>query len=278
MLSGAWAHGAFLAAAIAVSFLPHVTLARESDPDESFGSGKLDLSIAVAKTTLSPFDGVLVTPKTVLVPGVYYERGNLFAGTKGDTGYDITGVGYYLAHSPRLQLGVALSYQPGRKEAKDVRYHGLGDVAGSAETVAFAQWNPFSGRYQELVQVYGNASRATNHARGVIGTFGVTVGVPVTETAHGFLDISANWNDSRYARSYYGVTTAQAAASAYPAYRPGSGIAVTTVSTGIDYNIGRKWEFVWSVGKMHFVGDVGRSPVIGKPSLPTLLLLLTRHY
>ena len=145
--------------------------------------------------------------------------------------------------------------------------------------MVFAQWNRLSGSLQELFQVYANARRAGSHSRGTIGTFGLTIGLPVTKTAHSFLDFSANWIDSRHARAYYGVTAAQALRYRripltcldrgwpQPQFQPAS----TTISA----DSGNSSE---ALVKMHFAGDVDRSPVVGKSSLPTILLVLTRHY
>lgn len=74
-------------------------------------------------------------------------------------------------------------------------------------------------------------------------------------------DLQSTWANKDYARTYFGIDDAGAAASGLAAYRPGSGFrdvgAGMTVGYWFDRNIG----VIGRVGATYLVADIGDSPI-----------------
>jgi outer membrane scaffolding protein for murein synthesis (MipA/OmpV family) len=70
-----------------------------------------------------------------------------------------------------------------------------------------------------------------------------------------------NWGDSRYMRSYYGVSATESAASGYPLYVPGSGLRDVGLSTGFRMEISPEWMALWGASIGRVLGPAAQSPL-----------------
>lgn len=75
------------------------------------------------------------------------------------------------------------------------------------------------------------------------------------------LDAQTTWVNQDYARTYFGVTPAEAAASGLSAYSPGSGIKDVGVGVTAGYWFSERFGVTGRVGATYLVGDIGDSPV-----------------
>jgi MipA family protein len=228
---------------------------------------KLDFTFGAQRAVSSPFDGVRIRSKTEAVLNVNYERGAWFADTQ-------RGLGYYFIKRPELSLGLALNYQPGREEAKDARYKGLGDVSGAAEARLYGQWQPVP----QVWTVYGDAGQAFGGSKGLLYNVGTTVGFPIAGQFSGFVDVYATGGSNKYVQAFYGVNPSQSAASGYAVSQPGGGVFLTGASLGVQWTVSPKTELVASIGRTHYTGNVGNGPVVQERNQPAAALVLTYHY
>lgn len=228
---------------------------------------KLELSVGAVRGTQSFFKGVLLQSRTDPLIGIELARGRWFASS-------LNGVGYLLADSPTLSVGVSANYMLGRKESREARYRGLGDVDGSAAANGFFEWRPV----KDAVTVYGNVLKATRSQNGTLATLGATVGVPVTPKLSAFVDVYVNWADSRYAKSYYGVNAMQSVASGYVPYAPKGGFLSSTPSVGLDYEVDKHWHLSGFVGGTKLATLAANSPVVTTRRQPVAAVLVTYKY
>ncbi len=233
------------------------------DPD----TWKVELSVGAVRGTQSLFKGVLLQSRIDPLIGIELAKGRWFASS-------LNGVGYLLANSPSISVGVSANYMLGRKESRETRYRGLGDVAGSAAANGFFEWRPV----KNAVTVYGNVLTATRSQNGTLATLGATVGLPVTTKLSAFIDIYANWADTRYAQAYYGVSAAQSAASGYVTYTPKVGMLSRTPSVGLDYEWDKHWHVSGYVGATKLASFAANSPVVANRSQPVAAVLVTYKY
>jgi outer membrane protein len=69
-------------------------------------------------------------------------------------------------------------------------------------------------------------------------------------------------SDGRYHRAYFGVTPAEAARTALPAYRPGGGVQAVGATAGLLKQLTKRWGLYSYAKYDRLVGDAGRSPVV----------------
>jgi outer membrane scaffolding protein for murein synthesis (MipA/OmpV family) len=70
------------------------------------------------------------------------------------------------------------------------------------------------------------------------------------------------WGSDGYSSTYFGVTPAEAAVSAFPAYAPGSGIVSAGIEVGAQYELSRNWYLDGTLAWNRYVGDAADSPIV----------------
>jgi outer membrane scaffolding protein for murein synthesis (MipA/OmpV family) len=68
--------------------------------------------------------------------------------------------------------------------------------------------------------------------------------------------------NARYQRAYFGVTPAQAAATALPVYRPEGGLQSVGATAGLSYQFSRSWGIMSYARYDRLVDDAADSPVV----------------
>jgi len=116
-----------------------------SQADETPATDKFEVSVGMSRTSQSLTHGVLVNYRSVPTLNVSYETAQGFASLQN-------GVGLWLAHEELFKAGVSVNYMMGRQEKADSRYVGMGDVAGSAMSYVWAEWQPV----KDAITLYGN--------------------------------------------------------------------------------------------------------------------------
>jgi outer membrane protein len=75
------------------------------------------------------------------------------------------------------------------------------------------------------------------------------------------LDARTTWVNQDYARTYFGISPAEAAASGLAAYRPGSGVRDVGMSMTAGYWFSPRLGVMGAIGANYLVGDFADSPV-----------------
>ncbi|MDE2427658.1 MAG: MipA/OmpV family protein [Burkholderiales bacterium] len=170
----------------------------------------------------------------------------------------INGIGYNFSKAPGWQYGLRMSLEAARDESRSAKLNGLGDVNTALEPGAFLNYSinqnyslVSSIRYGSGVDhnglqlsVGGRATTSLNSRHRLSASFG------------------ANWANSSYVQSYYGVTAAQSVASGYTQYTPSAGLTDLRVGASWHWNIDTNWSLTTGASVKHLTGDTGKSPFV----------------
>lgn len=90
----------------------------------------------------------------------------------------------------------------------------------------------------------------------------------------------AGFGDSRFARTYFGVTPAESAASGLAAFRPDGGLTSLGVELGARYDLGPSWGIEGTISYDRLQSDAARSPITGQGSATQMgvMIGLTRSF
>ncbi len=80
------------------------------------------------------------------------------------------------------------------------------------------------------------------------------------------LDAQASFVDDKYMRSYFGVTSVEAARSGLAAYRPDSGVRDAGLGLTLGYQLSERWGVIGRAGANYYLGDATDSPVVKEGS------------
>jgi MipA family protein len=174
-------------------------------------------------------------------------------------------------------VGISLSSSSGRVDNKDgsllrpgsKRLRGMGEIKGAAEFGVF-------GHVTLGIPIMLSLTKGTGDGKADVKDFSVkghggTQAVLSTEIPWKVSDAltlslspSINWADDKYTRTYFGVTTAQAARSNFKAFNAKGGIKSYGINAGASYSITKNWSADASVGYEQLQGDAGKSPLTQK--------------
>lgn len=169
------------------------------------------------------------------------------------------GLGLDAVRSDKLRVNFALRLDNGRRSAVSDKLAGIENVRrtirmrSSATWILAHGWRAAAGWNMDLLGRGG----------GNVIDVGIGHDRPLTPDLIWNVGGGVNWADSRYMRSYYGVTPEGSIASGYPVYTPGSGLRDVSIGTSFRLEINREWMALWggSVGRV--LGPAAQSPLTG---------------
>lgn len=182
-------------------------------------------------------------------------------GTKraGDIG---RGLSLNVHEGDRARVSLGLRYDGGRDEAESGALAGLGDIrptlrARLAANVALE--GPWRLGASWSVDAFGRGGGSYSE---------LSAGWEQTVLPATVLTLSGNLSlaDGRYMQTYYGVSEAQAANTAYPVYEPGAGLREITFALGLRHQLSREWILVTGFGLSRLLGPAAASPLTISPS------------
>ena len=239
-----------------------------SQADETPATDKFEVSVGMSRTSQSLTHGVLVNYRSVPTLNVSYETAQGFASLQN-------GVGLWLAHDELFKAGVSVNYMMGRQEKADSRYVGMGDVAGSAMSYAWAEWQPV----KDAVTLYGNVGHSWHSASGTLAQWGATLGFPVAQSVNGFVDVSRYWANQRYVQRYYGVSTSQSHTSGYSMFTAhDAGTLYANTQVGLLLALDRDTDLIAAYGRSTASGRLMESPVVNQKTQAMSALVLNRRF
>ncbi len=194
---------------------------------------------------------------THVIPAVSLAYGRFFLGGLPGSGATL-GVGAYLARTEHFQFGVSVGgeIRKPREASDDPVLRGWGDIARTERGAAFANYNI------DWFNVHGYVSTDIGGKHeGTIASVSFEGRIHPSPK----LALSAGpevlWTDSKYARTFFGVTAAQAAIADIAPYVAKSGINTVRFGVGADYALTRHWGLGAHVAYGKLQGDAADSPV-----------------
>lgn len=167
----------------------------------------------------------------------------------------------------------------GAREGKG-RLAGLADIRAGLELGLGAHYTTRDW------QVFGEIRRGLRAHSGIVGDLGANLILRPAEglTLHG--GPRARFGSDSFARTYFGITPAEAAAAAaagnpgLTAFAPGGGLHALGFEVGAYQAIGRDWGVSANIRYDQLRGDAARSPIVaqGRRDQVTAQFGLTRHF
>lgn len=191
------------------------------------------------------------------VPMVYIKQGPFYLDS-------LRGLGYRYDTDSGLFFGQALNWDPGRADHKSDsrpganRLRGMGTIKGALVTSAevgysFAPWL--------AVRAEGEFA-LTERDRGNRYTLGLEGGLYSGSKNEVWYSVNAHFSDRRFARTYFGVSPSQNAATSFARYTPDRGLYAYSASLNWEHRFTKHWSVLFSVNAVNLVGDAEKSPIV----------------
>jgi MipA family protein len=201
-----------------------------------------------------------------LKPAVYlrYGRFSLSTGagfTTRRADQVLRGLGVDVWSTDRVRLSLAARLDSGRSESSSPALAGMGEVDGTLRARASANW-----RLDHGWQLGAAVSiDALGHGQGALGELSFSRETALTPDTVWIWGGSLTFGDATYMRSYYGVTTEQAANSGYAPYVPSAGLRDLALSIGLRSELTPQWVGFINGGATRSLGPLLDSPLVVQP-------------
>jgi len=173
----------------------------------------------------------------------------------------VRGVGLDLVQNERLRVNFALRIDNGRSAADSGALAGMGDISRTIRVRAAATrqlddgWRVGASWNLDLLGQggghYGDVSFAREQRISPRAFW--TWGGGVTAA------------DSRFMRTYYGVSAEQSARSGYPQYVPNAGLRDAGLYANLNTDLGERWVLLAGINVSRQLGPAAASPLTVKP-------------
>lgn len=168
------------------------------------------------------------------------------------------GLGYNFSKDPNRQYGMRMSLEAARDESRSARLHGLGDVNTALEPGAFYNYL-INQNYALLSSIrYGSGSDHNGLQISLGGRATTSLNTHHRLTA----SVGANWANTAYLQSYFGVNAAQSAASGYSQFSPSAGLTDVRLGANWHWSIDTNWSLTTGASLKYLTGDAGKSPFV----------------
>ncbi len=206
--------------------------------------------------------------RTLVLPVLDYQWANgWFAGVTN-------GIGYNFSATPQMQYGLRLTADLGRRESRASALRGMGDVDPAAEGGVFFNYSLPQGLSLTTSVRYG----AGVDAKGLVVDLGAGYTTAIAADWHLSAGTGITLANARYLQSFFGVTSAQSAASGYAAYTAGSGARDVRANVALTYSIVARTAVTAALSASSLLGDARESPLVRKRTSESAVVAVTYAY
>lgn len=205
-----------------------------------------------------------------------YQMGNGFYAST------LRGLGYGRQFG-KLNVTAAIGYRGERMDKEETtfggrrgsdRLKGMGVVKGSATGVLGAGYSMIDG-----LVLSGQVEMPLSHREnGRSGGIALTGTLIEDKTDQVTVSLGANFSDRKYAQTYYGVTAAQAARTAFRQFTPKAGLHEATFNMSWRHKLDERWSVTAMAGFSTLVRDAARSPISLRDHSPTAAVYASYSY
>ena len=172
------------------------------------------------------------------------------------------GIGFNFSASPQFQYGLRLTIDLGRKESRSSALRGMGDIDAKADFGAFFNYATAEGVFATSSLRYG----AGNDGKGVVVDLGTGYSTALAAQWRLGAGVALSVVNADYMQAYFGVTSAQAAASGYARYTPGAGVRDVRANAALSYLFDRRLSTTLALSASSLQGDARTSPLTRQTS------------
>jgi outer membrane scaffolding protein for murein synthesis (MipA/OmpV family) len=158
--------------------------------------------------------------------------------------------------APKLNLGVQLAYESGRKtsESNLLRSRNAPSIEPGASIGAHVEWNPQLGPMP--LSLIARLRQAVDVDHGAQADLRLTVGILEKYGFDAALFGQVTWADARSVRKFYGA----------PGFDPGGGLLSGGLGVFVLYDLSRDWVVMASIEGHRLYGDAASSPLTERRS------------
>jgi outer membrane scaffolding protein for murein synthesis (MipA/OmpV family) len=170
------------------------------------------------------------------------------------------GIGVNVLSFSHVRIGVAITYDLGRPMHEDGRaLNGLGNINPSPEMKIFAGYT-LAEAFPLTLRV--DIRRQLGASNGWVGDAGAYMPMPGSSARFAwFAGPSVTFGDQRYMNEYFGITSAQAADTAYPRYRAQAGFKSAGFGISAAWIITPHWIIDEASSVDELLGSAAKSPI-----------------
>jgi MipA family protein len=153
--------------------------------------------------------------------------------------------------------GVSAGLGGGRKHTANKALENLGDLDSGIDVGGFV------GTQLGPIQVGMDVAKEMgDNRKGIYANFTLGYMQPITEQFSMNVGVAAGWADQNWMQEYYGITTAQSAASGYTKYDGKAGFKSVGIMAGADYAINEHISLGLNVGYTKLLDNAANSPIV----------------
>jgi MipA family protein len=194
---------------------------------------------------------------------VSFGDGRFFAGTRG--------IGYAPVLTETLSLRLGIGYGGGRKMKDDpANLAGLGDIDDEALGLLSAEYR--------MGQFGFGADVMAGSEYGVTADLKATTTIAVSDKVNLSGEILATYADQSHMQRYFGVTTAQSAASGLDGFAAGSGMKSAGVGITVSYDCTEATSVMVGARYSKLAGDAAESPITRDASQASAFVGLSTRF
>jgi outer membrane scaffolding protein for murein synthesis (MipA/OmpV family) len=188
------------------------------------------------------------------------------------------GVGYNLLRGDHYQVGMAMGYDLGRSEQKDLNnLRGLGDIGAAPVAKVYGTW-VLSKSFPLILRT--DARQFIGGAQGAVGDASIYMPLPGSSKRFVmFAGPSISFATHHYLQVMYGVTPAQAMASDHPVYEvPHAGTSAVGVGFSATGFLTQHWLLNLDTAISQIRGSAANSPLIEQRTQRVLALSINYQW
>jgi len=172
------------------------------------------------------------------------------------------GIGYNLLRGDHYQLGIALTYDLGRKEKDDLsNLRGMGNISAAPVGKIFGSW-VLAKKFPMILHV--DVRQFAGGAQGAVGDAGAYLPLPgSSHTFVMFAGVSITLATHHYLQTLYGVTPGQSLLSGHPVYElPRAGTSAVGIGFSASKFLTPHWILNLDTAISQIRGSASRSPLV----------------
>jgi MipA family protein len=269
----------FIAGLISSCLMPTLAMAQTATPDTPVSNSSIPSdSELLTRDTISIAVGGIVTPRYEGSRDYRIIAAGALRGRVKGIGFTTVGTALFIdlippvASGTKLVLGPVASFtlnRSNRRTVRDPQIVALGRRRVAVELgghIGVSRTGVITSAYDtvslDLAVTYDVARSYSSY----IVTPSINYGTPLSRKAFVGLSVAAEYVGAGFARSYFGVTPAQAVASGLAPYTPGAGfknVGITAIGTrSITGDLRRGLSAFGTVNYSRLLGSIAQSPVV----------------
>ena len=184
------------------------------------------------------------------------------------------GIGVNVLRWGGLRAGPVIGFGFGRPESRDPHLNGLGDIPPSLTGGGFISYKAGPFKFAASVR-----QAMTHTENGLTGRLNIEYLQPlIPKTLVFAIGPDLDFADGQYARTWFGVTPGQSAASSLPVYTPHGGVRDVGINASLTYHYTEHVFFRPFLDLRQLVGEVSNSPIVQRKAQALIGLGAAYHF